>query len=173
MQVPLRRVVRLCDMSVRSENSNGMMRHWATACVIVIVAAGLLFAVHAGLITITGKPSRDVQAIIVVSELSFYLWVRVLSGMCRRHQLVTLAAFIAFQAGVFSIIRMDGFTGDGRPVWTWRWASVPEDALRRRLSSDNGTRSRRTATFGIEESSESAGFPHQSLIRSCRPRPPS
>lgn len=93
---------------------------------ILLLGVSGLIAVQIGAISPTGKPSRDLLWILGGVELSFYIWVRVFAGLKPIHQIATLVVFVAVQAGLYGMARLEGFTGDGRLILAWRWMPTPE-----------------------------------------------
>jgi outer membrane protein assembly factor BamB len=115
-----------------------VIRRWAPAVIILVVAILAIYSVQTAMISITGKPSRDVLAIIGLAEFAVYIWVRLYSGLRLSRQVLTLVVFIGLQGCLYAMIRHDGFYGDGRPRWAWRWTPSPEalyDASRMTSSS--------------------------------------
>jgi len=134
-------------MSVSSDSSRSdrlrYLSTWQTGAGIVLLGGLGLLMVQAGLFFPTGKPSRDILWILGITELAFYLWVRVFSQMKFSRQIVTLVLFVSVQACLYGIFRLDGFTGDGRLILAWRWTPTPEQlfdgerSLRRLHSGPN------------------------------------
>lgn len=104
-----------------------VVRHWLTPLLFVMTCVLAFVAVHAGWMCVSGIPTRDVLVILGTMELGVYLWVRLYSGLHLWQQIQVLCLFVSAQAAVHQLTRLDGFTGDARPIWTWRWAKTPQE----------------------------------------------
>jgi outer membrane protein assembly factor BamB len=126
--------------STRDEKSMSVLRRWYPAVLLISVSLLALYAVQADVVSLTGKPSRDILLLIGATELAFYVWIRVFSSMRLAHQALTLILFVGLQSCAFLMARLDGFTGDGRPILVWRWSPTPEQLFdksrTRRASAD-------------------------------------
>lgn len=147
-----------------------MVRHWLTPILFVMTCVLAFVAVHAGWLCVSGIPTRDVLVILGTMELGVYLWVRLYSGLQMWRQIQVLCLFVSTQAAVHQMVRLDGFTGDARPIWTWRWAKTPQEnfaesrrehAQKGELSTPTKSRDRRTpkeANLASNTPWDSAGF---------------
>ena len=76
----------------------------------------------------TGKPTRDFAWIIGITQLAVYLWIRLAARIDFWRQIQALSLLYGVQICLYLAVRIDGFMGDGRPIWVWRWSpSVTRD----------------------------------------------
>ncbi|MFN0018667.1 MAG: PQQ-binding-like beta-propeller repeat protein [Pirellulaceae bacterium] len=104
-----------------------MLRHWFTPLLFILGCVSAFVAIHAGWMCVSGIPTRDVLVILGTLELGVYLWVRMYSGLKLWQQIQMLCLFVSVQAAVHQVVRLDGFTGDARPIWVWRWEKTPQE----------------------------------------------
>lgn len=133
---------------------------WLAPLAVIVIGALSLILIQGGYASITGKPSRDFLIALAITEVLFYLWVRVYSQMPLRLQVLALAVFVGMQACLYFMVRLEGFTGDGRPMWTWRWMPTPQETF---LRSQNeralgGTQNRAAIDLTKTTSSDCPGF---------------
>lgn len=79
--------------------------------------------------TLSGRPSLELKVILFALNLGLYLWARMVSGLQFRSQLLILAGIVVAEIGLSGLVRVDGFAGDGRPQFRWRWTPTPEQVL--------------------------------------------
>ena len=103
-----------------------VLGHWSTPLVFILASVLAFVAIHAGWFCVSGIPTRDVLVILGTMEVGVYLWVRMYSGLKLWRQIQVLCLFVSLQAAVHLMVRLDGFTGDARPIWTWRWTKTPQ-----------------------------------------------
>ncbi|MEX2026621.1 MAG: PQQ-binding-like beta-propeller repeat protein [Pirellulaceae bacterium] len=98
---------------------------------LAVVVAGVLSLtlILTGHLSISGIPSRDFLIVLGVTQVLFYVWVRGFSRLSLARQIVTLAVFFSLQACLCFSVRLDGFAGDGRPIWTWWWTPTPHESF--------------------------------------------
>jgi outer membrane protein assembly factor BamB len=104
-----------------------LLRHRSTPLLFILTCVLAFLAVHAGWICVSGKPTRDVLVILGTMEVGVYWWVRAYAGLQLWRQIQVLCLFVSLQAALHLMVRLDGFTGDARPIWTWRWAKTPQE----------------------------------------------
>jgi outer membrane protein assembly factor BamB len=78
-----------------------------------------------------GKPTTELNVVLFATVLSLYLWVRLGSGFSLRGQCQTIVGFLLAFGLLRAAARVDGFTGDGRPIWGLRWMPSAEDRWKR------------------------------------------
>jgi len=93
------------------------------AVLLLTVGLACLFLVQTTDFSFSNKPTRDFMWIIGITELLIYVWVRVFARVPIRTQIRTLVLLYGVQLGLNAVVRVDGFMGDGRPIWVWRWHS--------------------------------------------------
>ena len=109
-----------------------VLRHWSTPLLFILACVVAFVAVHAGWFCVSGIPTRDILVILGTFELGVYLWMRLYSGLQLWRQIQLLCLFVSLQAAIHLSVRLDGFTGDARPIWTWRWAKTPQERFAER-----------------------------------------
>ena len=89
--------------------------------VIVIIGAAIWWGIHTGAISVSLRPAADL-IIVAWSTLIFaVIWLYTLSGWSPITRVRCLFFCLAAQVGWTWLITIDGFAGDGRPLFTWRW----------------------------------------------------
>jgi outer membrane protein assembly factor BamB len=51
------------------------------------------------------------------------------SGLNLWRQVQVLCLFVSLQAVVYLAVRLEGFTGDARPIWKWRWTKTRQQSF--------------------------------------------
>lgn len=72
-------------------------------------------------------PANDFLGTLAATNFLVYGWIRTFSRWTLNTQIVAVTALVAAQAGLHQALRLEGFAGDGRPMWTWRWTEPPEE----------------------------------------------
>jgi len=101
---------------------------WWPLGLIGLAGGGLLYAVQVNGFSLI-RPSRDFTIVVGLINLAVYVWARAWSRLPPRMQFVAIALLVGVQATLLSILRLDGFAGDGRILVKWRWTSTPEERL--------------------------------------------
>lgn len=101
---------------------------WWLLGLIGLAGGGLLYAVQVNGLSVI-RPSRDFTIIVGLINLAVYVWARAWSRLRPAIQFVAIALLVIVQATLLSILRLDGFAGDGRIVFKWRWTSTPEERM--------------------------------------------
>lgn len=120
------------------------LQSWFVPLVILVVSIALIVAIHADWLKFTAMPGNDFLFTLVAMNFLVYCWIRVFSLWSINWQIVAVTALVAMQAGVHQLVRLDGFAGDGRPIWTWSWQPTPQQMLeqhRQRLAQPAGNKS--------------------------------
>jgi outer membrane protein assembly factor BamB len=76
--------------------------------------------------TFIGRPMRELAGVIGLTNVAAYIWVRRFSRVPLRLQITAIMAGFALQMGLYFVTRIDGFMGDGRPIFVWRWKPTAE-----------------------------------------------
>jgi outer membrane protein assembly factor BamB len=105
------------------------LQSWLVPIGILIVSIALIVAIHAGWFRFTIMPGNDFLITLAAMNFLLYAWVRTFSQWSMNGQIIAIVALVAAQAGVHQLVRLDGFAGDGRPIWTWSWRPTPQQAL--------------------------------------------
>jgi outer membrane protein assembly factor BamB len=115
------------------------VRRWLPPLAVLLVGVLFLTLILTGQMSLSGKPSRDFLIVLATTQLLFYIWVRAYSRLSLSRQIATLAVFVGLQVGLYFSVRLDGFAGDGRPIWTWWWTPMPQESFanssKQRISS--------------------------------------
>jgi outer membrane protein assembly factor BamB len=98
------------------------------ACLAAILAIAIAFflLVDAQL-SFSGRPSVDMLILLAVTNLAVYVWIRLASGWQPRTHAKIILCLIVLQTILFATVQMEGIRGNGRPVFSWRWAPLPAD----------------------------------------------
>src|SRR5258708_16446407 len=93
--------------------------------------------------------------------LALVAWAAASRRLARRYRWVTLAAFVLFACGVWTLLRTDGITGEGTAQLAWRWSRTPEQRLLAR-ATDTPTGASATPVV-IQSGADWPGFrgPHR------------
>lgn len=141
-----------------------MIRHWLTPILFVMTCVLAFVLVHAGWLCVSGIPTRDVLVILGTMELGVYLWVRLYSGLQMWRQIQVLCLFVSTQAAVHQMVRLDGFTGDARPIWTWRWAKTPQESF-----AESRQEHAKQGALSIAAKSRDSHTQQEANLASCTP----
>lgn len=88
----------------------------------------------------SSKPSWDLVAILALANLASYIWIRTGSHWTLGRQIGAVLAMVAVQSVFWSLVRMDGFAGDGRVIFKPRWERTTEQRWRE-FAEQNATAS--------------------------------
>ena len=75
------------------------------------------------------RPSRDFTIVVGLINFFVYVWVRAWSRMRTATQVTAIGLLLASQTAMLAVLRLEGFAGDGRVLFKWRWAPTPEERL--------------------------------------------
>ena len=101
---------------------------WGAVVLMIVALVATSRIIHESIATAMMGMMFAIYAIPVLS-LAFVVWAvasRHLSDGPRRAAMV---ATILLASGVWTLVRTDGMTGDGRHDFAWRWAETPEERL--------------------------------------------
>ena len=101
---------------------------WWPLLVIGLVGSGMFYAVQIQGWSVL-RPAMDFKIGVGLINLAFYVWVRAWSKLPMRTQMAAIVLLLTTQAALLAMIRLDGFAGDGRLVFQWRWTPTPEKRL--------------------------------------------
>jgi outer membrane protein assembly factor BamB len=99
---------------------------WIAPLLILATGAAVWSLVQLTEVCVTGRPTADQSAVLFATALALYLWVRMRSGYSTRGQCGAVAGYLLLFIALWAVTRLDGFRGDGRAIWRWRWS--PEAA---------------------------------------------
>jgi outer membrane protein assembly factor BamB len=102
---------------------------------ILAISITSIVAIHAGWFRFTIMPGNDFLITLAAMNFLVYAWVRTFSLWSMNTQIIAITALVATQAGVHQLVRLDGFAGDGRPIWTWSWRPTPQRVLQEHQQS--------------------------------------
>ncbi len=122
--------------------------HWWLLATLVVIAGGLFFAIQ-GLGASITRPARDLVYLWGTINLAIYLWIRICSPFSapRQQSLVLLSLLV--QAAVSLAVRTDGFAGDGRVIFKWRWSPTADERWRQVEPINYGTDSTKHAPLPV------------------------
>jgi outer membrane protein assembly factor BamB len=103
--------------------------HWCVPVLVMLLGSVSIVGVHAGTVSFSSRPSQDFLVLLAITEVMMAIWIFLFSPLPPHLRVLAIAGFLSAQSGLFQMIRLDGFAGDGRPNWTWRWSSTPGSAL--------------------------------------------
>ena len=101
---------------------------WWPAVVIALLGAIWFWAVQISGWRLT-HPARDLAYGFALLNVAIYVWTRVYSGLNTRRQFTLVTIVVLVQLCVYCLVRIDGFAGDGRIVFQWRWTPTPEQQM--------------------------------------------
>lgn len=106
-----------------------LRRHrWWILCLIIGVSAAIVWAIQVRGWHIT-HPARDIRLTCGLINLFVYAWIRCCTDFSLTRQAVIVIALIAIQGVCVSLLRVDGYHGDGRLIMKWKWQPTPEQRL--------------------------------------------
>jgi outer membrane protein assembly factor BamB len=86
----------------------------------------LIMGIHAGWWKLSNRAANDFLWTLAATNFLVYAWICTFSGWQLNTQIVVVAAIVAAQAALHQTVRLEGFAGDGRPMWTWKWNPRPQ-----------------------------------------------
>ncbi|MFK7777175.1 MAG: hypothetical protein QM501_03485, partial [Gimesia sp.] len=111
------------------------------ALILLFLGFSLLSLIQTTEYSISGYPTWDYLWVIGITELAVYIWVRVFSHVPLRAQVLTLAFVCGLQLSLYSVLSIDGFMGNGRPMLTWRWNASTDQIWQNQKLNHNSTHS--------------------------------
>jgi outer membrane protein assembly factor BamB len=105
------------------------LRSWNVPAGTIGLGIVAIVAVHTGAVQFSAKPSGDFLVLLTATQLLVVSWIWFFSRLRPDRRLIAMAAFVAVQTILGLMLRLDGFTGDGRPRWTWRWIATSQHAF--------------------------------------------
>lgn len=114
--------------SLSQRDKRPLSVRWWPLVPIGLVGGGTLYAVQVEGLSVL-RPALDFTIAIGIINLAVYVWVRVFSRLRGTAQIATIGGVLAIQGALLLILRPDGFAGDGRIVFAWRWTPTPEERL--------------------------------------------
>jgi len=96
------------------------------ALLILTAGCSLWQEVHSGRISLSMRPAVDLVTIAWTTLGLMVLWLFLGSGFSPISRIRCLLALFAVQIGWSWLATVDGYGGDGRPLFTWRWAARDE-----------------------------------------------
>jgi len=121
----------MASRKARSPASNSVRRlqsWWIPLATILLCVIGVV-AIHAGWLAFSQRPAFDFLMLLAVMEIVVGGWLLLLSPLQPNRRLLAVTIFVASQAAIHQMVRLEGFAGDGRPIWTWRWIPAPQERV--------------------------------------------
>ena len=125
---------------------------------IFAISAGLLVTIHAGLFKFTMMPANELLVTLVAMNILLYCWVRIFSPWPLQGQMVAITALVATQAIILQGVRLEGFAGDGRPIWSWRWQRTHREVLTEHLQRRPAMENKSAVDLELTTPFDSPGF---------------
>lgn len=128
---------------------------------IVMLGSLLIIGIHAGWWKFTMMPANDFLWTLAATNILVYAWIRTFSQWSLNTQIVAVAAVVAAQAALHQTLRLEGFAGDGRPMWTWRWAPPPHERFaeqQRRMKRETKPAAEATVDLSTASATDYPGF---------------
>jgi len=120
-------------------SKSAQQSRWNVLVPIAILAASIaFFCLVEAQFSVTGKPSVDILLMMAVVNLALYCWLRAKSDWKTKSQIIAVAVFCGLQLLALITIKMEGLSGNGRPVFSWRWAALPADGYQVPEQSESG-----------------------------------
>ncbi|HEX3871549.1 MAG TPA: PQQ-binding-like beta-propeller repeat protein [Pirellulales bacterium] len=121
--------------------SDGSRRGGLRAPLLILAVGGCLIAATYSLIRFNeSNRFLAMSSSAGLTVIALYVWAMFFSGLrraTRRNLVLTTAAVIA---GFFSLVKLEGCTGNNHPVFGWRWKEQPALALRDELVREDAKR---------------------------------
>ena len=111
---------------------------WFLLTATLLIAAGGFWLVQGLGRSLIRNPAFDLQLTWGISNVFFYLWVRIFSGLGRQGQISTFVAAIGIQFIVYAAVRVDGFQGDGRLIFASRWTPTANSQFEKYQAENTG-----------------------------------
>lgn len=99
---------------------------WLVALCIVTIGTWLWSGVHSGRLTLSMRPAIDLVTIAWTTLGLIVLWLFTISGISPLNRVRTLLILFALLIGWSWTATVDGYGGDGRPMFTFRWRAKDE-----------------------------------------------
>lgn len=110
---------------LKNDSQLGNWYRCLPAAVFVVLGLLTLWILQTTDLSISGKPTRDFICVVGVTQVAVYLWIRMLAKISFRVQMISLSVLFGIQLCLLASVRVDGFMGDGRPIFDWRWTEDP------------------------------------------------
>ena len=94
---------------------------WCLGAAILATGVSLWWAVHSGRLILSLRPAIDLVTIAWTTLGLMVLWMFIGSGLSHVTRVRCLLMLFAIQIGWSWFATVDGFAGDGRPLFAWRW----------------------------------------------------
>ncbi|MDA0834076.1 MAG: PQQ-like beta-propeller repeat protein [Planctomycetota bacterium] len=101
---------------------------WASLIALLVLGGGSLLALARGWIVLSYKPSREVLYAWAAFELGLLVWIIVVSPFSPRNRVKATCLFCLCKSLLWMLVYVEGYYGDGRPVFAWRFSAVAAKA---------------------------------------------
>jgi hypothetical protein len=108
---------------------------WGAVVLMVLAVVATRLLVDESIATAGMGVSFFVYVIPVLS-LAFVVWAVAGRRLSKTPRRVAMAATILLACGSWTVLRMDGITGDGASDFNWRWAETHEERLLARAGDE-------------------------------------
>jgi outer membrane protein assembly factor BamB len=133
-------------MSNTTQNKRGTRfsggARWCALVAILAVGGWALFVVTRPEESVSGKPIVDIACALWATEAALFAWLMLFSRLRPILRVKIIIAWSVLAASLPLAVGVEGFLGDGRPVFTWRWTPTPDERFQRSLRqrSENAAR---------------------------------
>lgn len=110
-------------------SSTAQQIRWWPALAIAGLGAAVAGAIQYGEFAFTGRPSIDAMWTVVATQVGLFMWLMAWSRIRPVNCIRILSVAMALSVGICLVICVSGFTGDGRPIFGWRWSPGIERLL--------------------------------------------
>jgi outer membrane protein assembly factor BamB len=119
----------------RERQPGSWLESWWVPIAFVTFGCALIVCIHTGHVGWSERPALDFFLVVMAIQILFACWVWFCSRITVNWQAIVIVSFVLVNILLTQIVRLDGFAGDGRPLWTWRWmpdaqASIDWEARR-------------------------------------------
>ncbi|MFH0841646.1 MAG: PQQ-binding-like beta-propeller repeat protein [Bacteroidota bacterium] len=104
------------------------IERWGAIVLIIIVMYGTSLLLDKSIATANMGLMFIIFSIPVIS-LSFVIWAVLTRNLSTAVRRITMVVFIVVASGIWTLLRTNGMTGDGRHYLGWRWAETKEEIL--------------------------------------------
>lgn len=108
---------------------------WGGAVLMIAAVFATRSLVHESIAT-AGMGVSFYVYIAPVLSLAFVAWALASRGLAETPRRLAMVATILVACGGWTLLRMDGITGDGASEFAWRWAETHEEKLLARASEE-------------------------------------
>ncbi len=110
---------------VAQEGSTGIL-WWPGVCILSFTCCTLIL-LQTAVFSFTSRPSVDAIYVVWAFQAAIFVWLLVFSRMNQSQRVRILAAILSIETCAYLAVRVDGYTGDGRFIFSSRWSPSPDE----------------------------------------------